>query len=246
MQHEHQHGPNFRDVVHTIGEDYEFRIPLVLKQMAVVGLVAVGAALLIQNRIATAAMLIVGAFLFFPFLIVWLVIRSIRQMRLTLRDRMVSQVNWHGDEQVLDVGTGSGITLIGCAKHLTTGKAIGIDIWDPNAGGGTPEIFWKNVHANELADRVDLQRVDARQMPYEDESFDVIVSSFAVHHMGSPADIQRATQEMIRVLKPGGKIIICDVTWALQTCETTLRQAKLTEVARVGRVVNRLTAKKPA
>jgi hypothetical protein len=44
------------------------------------------------------------------------------------RDRMLGKIPWQGDERVLDVGTGRGLLLIGAAKHLTTGRATGIDM----------------------------------------------------------------------------------------------------------------------
>src|ERR1700743_592689 len=47
------------------------------------------------------------------------------------RDRMLAKVSWTGAENVLDVGTGRGLLLIGAAKHLTTGHATGMDIWNP-------------------------------------------------------------------------------------------------------------------
>ena len=43
------------------------------------------------------------------------------------RERLLAKVNWRGDEQVLDVGTGRGLLLIGVAKRLTTGHATGIE-----------------------------------------------------------------------------------------------------------------------
>ena len=46
------------------------------------------------------------------------------------RDRILAKVPWDGTEIVLDVGTGRGLLLIGAAKHLTTGHATGIDIWN--------------------------------------------------------------------------------------------------------------------
>src|SRR4051812_19404358 len=45
------------------------------------------------------------------------------------RERLLDLLKWRGDEQVLDVGCGRGLLLIGAAKRLTTGKATGIDIW---------------------------------------------------------------------------------------------------------------------
>jgi arsenite methyltransferase len=47
------------------------------------------------------------------------------------RDRMLDLVTWRGDEQVLDVGTGGGLMLIGAAKRAPHGRAIGIDVWNP-------------------------------------------------------------------------------------------------------------------
>ena len=44
-------------------------------------------------------------------------------------DRLVAALALSGNESVLDAGCGRGLALIGCAKKLTTGKAIGIDLW---------------------------------------------------------------------------------------------------------------------
>src|ERR1700722_19717371 len=46
------------------------------------------------------------------------------------RDRILAKVAWKRTENVLDVGTGRGLLLIGAAKRLTTGHATGIDIWN--------------------------------------------------------------------------------------------------------------------
>ena len=157
---------------------------------------------------------------------------------------MVHQIPWRGDEQVLDIGTGSGITLIGCAQQLNTGRATGIDIWDPHAGGGTPEIFWRNARAEHVADRVDLQNVDARNMPFADGTFDVVVSSFAAHHFGDEAERTQAAREIARVVKPGGQIVICDVEKALPDLELVFQKMKFQDVWRRGRVVQMLTARR--
>jgi ubiquinone/menaquinone biosynthesis C-methylase UbiE len=80
-------------------------------------------------------------------------------------------------------------------------------------------------------------------MPFPDASFDVIVSSFAMHHVGhSTADRKQAAQEMMRVLKPGGKIAILDVNAVLSPVEQVLRANGFRNVSRTGRVIGLLTA----
>jgi SAM-dependent methyltransferase len=53
-------------------------------------------------------------------------------------------------------------------------------------------------------DRLEVRRMDARALEYEDESFDVVFSLSSIEHFGSPRDIAQASGEIGRVLKPGG------------------------------------------
>ena len=56
------------------------------------------------------------------------------------RDRMLAMIPWKGDETVLDVGTGRGLLMIGAAKRLSTGQALGIDIWSAkDLSGNCPD-----------------------------------------------------------------------------------------------------------
>jgi ubiquinone/menaquinone biosynthesis C-methylase UbiE len=115
-----------------------------------------------------------------------------------------------GHEMILDVGCGNGILLLEAAKQLTTGKGIGIDLWTKGSGDNRPEIFRENAEIEGVADRVSLQNEDMRQLPYEDTSFDVVMSGLTMHHLSSRADYKSAMHEMTRVLKPGGRIAIYD------------------------------------
>jgi arsenite methyltransferase len=45
------------------------------------------------------------------------------------RERLLDTLTWRGDEQVLDLGCGRGLMLIGAARRLRTGRAIGVDLW---------------------------------------------------------------------------------------------------------------------
>jgi SAM-dependent methyltransferase len=217
--------------------DYRLRMPWYIPYAIVagIGVVALGVAYQVSmptNQMIATIIIGVGLVILVPALALWGFVQILQTARNRLRDMMVEPMNWRGDETVLDVGTGSGILLFACAKYLRTGRATGIDIYDPNAGGGSPEIFWRNAQAEGVAERVELLNVDARQMTFADETFDVTVSSLAMHHVGAAQDRRRATEEIIRVLKSGGKVVICDMTAVIGDCEQALRHGRMTNILR--------------
>ncbi len=132
--------------------------------------------------------------------------------KLRIRDRVVGSIPWRGDEKVLDVGCGRGMMLVGAAKHLTTGKAVGVDIWRKiDQAGNSPEATLRNAEAEGVADRVEVKNGDARQLPFADSTFDVILSSLALHNIPGRDGRQKAIFEIVRVLRPGGKLVILDI-----------------------------------
>ena len=131
--------------------------------------------------------------------------------KLLMRDKVIDNINWRGDEMVLDVGCGRGLLLIAAAKQLTTDKATGIDLWRGNIEyNNSPEMVWANACAEGVADRIDVKDGDARQLPFPDESFDMVTSSFMLHHINS-AGQREAVSEMARVLKSGGRLVIVEI-----------------------------------
>ena len=143
-----------------------------------------------------------------------------------IRSEIFESIGLRGNEKVLDVGCGSGLLLNGAAMRLTSGKALGIDIWSPQSGGGNLELFWKNAKAEGVADKIEFKEADARNMPFEDAAFDVVLSSGALHHISHDFDDhERAVREMVRVLKPGGKIVIWDITHMVEA--TALKMKSL-------------------
>jgi arsenite methyltransferase len=128
------------------------------------------------------------------------------------REKLLSLITWTGNEQVLDVGCGRGLLLIGAAKRLTTGKATGIDIWQTeDLSGNKMEATLENARREGVADRVDVKTADMRKMPFDDGTFDVIVSRAAIHNLYSADDRAAAIREIARVLKPNGGAIIDDI-----------------------------------
>jgi SAM-dependent methyltransferase len=241
---------NFANFMHDVGADYRLRLPSRLRHLMLLGIIALLAAAILFYVVpdlqgSAVFALILGLALFLPTAAVWLIINRLQATRLGIRERILNAVRWRGDEHVLDVGTGSGIMLFGFAKRLTNGKAIGIDLYLPNAGGGTADQFWKNAHLEGLAQKVDLQNVDARKMPFENASFDVIVSSFALHHIGnSSADREQALGEMVRVLKPGGTIALVDIASMIDPAARLLQQSGIVSIERYGRVAMTIIGRK--
>ncbi|MFO0784549.1 MAG: class I SAM-dependent methyltransferase [Phycisphaerales bacterium] len=139
---------------------------------------------------------------------------------------------WRGDETVLDVGCGLGVMLIGAAKRLTTGTAVGIDTWQTqDLSGNRPEGTLENARREGVADRVTVKTADMRQIPYPDGHFDVIVSNAAIHNLYKADERDAAVREIARVLKPGGACIVSDVRHEGQYA-SVLRANGVTDVKR--------------
>jgi ubiquinone/menaquinone biosynthesis C-methylase UbiE len=132
--------------------------------------------------------------------------------KLRLASKLVEGLSLGPDAKVLDVGCGHGLLLITAAKRLRTGKAIGLDLWQTeDQAGNSPEATLANARLEAVADRIELKTGDARQIPFEDSSFDAVVSSWALHNIYERAGRERAIREIARVLKPGGCAAIVDI-----------------------------------
>jgi SAM-dependent methyltransferase len=128
------------------------------------------------------------------------------------RERLLDSIPWRGDEIVLDVGCGRGLLLVGAAKRLRTGRAVGVDIWQSkDQSGNYPEATYENARIEGVANRVEVKSGDARQLPFEDGTFDVVVSSLVLHNIHDGSGRKKAIQEIVRVLKGGGHVAILDV-----------------------------------
>ena len=132
--------------------------------------------------------------------------------KLWARDRLLDGLALRGDETVLDVGCGRGLLLIGAAKRLTTGMAVGVDIWQAeDLSGNRPEATLENARLEGVAERVEVKDGDARRLPFADGTFDVIVTKEALHNIDDAAERDTAVREITRVLRPGGRLFLADV-----------------------------------
>jgi arsenite methyltransferase len=126
-----------------------------------------------------------------------------------MRDFILNKIKWNGNEQVLDIGCGTGLLLNGAAKKLTTGKAIGIDIWraEDLSNNGLANAI-QNATLEGVADKIEIKTEDARQLSFADNSFEVVLSMFCIHNIDDKKEQEKACLEIARVLKPNGRAFI--------------------------------------
>jgi SAM-dependent methyltransferase len=137
---------------------------------------------------------------------------SSRILKPRVCDRILDSIPWQGDENVLDVGCGRGLFLIGAAKRLKKGKATGVDAWQSrDLSGNSAEAALTNAKLEGVATRVKLETADARQLPFAAASFDVVLCSLTLHNIPSSHERAKALNEIVRVLKPGGYLAIFDI-----------------------------------
>src|SRR5215471_16582595 len=125
---------------------------------------------------------------------------------------LLDQLHLRGDERMLDMGCGRGAVLLMAAQHLTTGRAVGVDLWRSiDQSGNSLETTRRNATAEGVAERVELHTGDMTNLPFEDNSFDVVVSSLAIHNISGSDGRAKAIAEAVRVLRPGGRLMIADI-----------------------------------
>jgi len=110
-------------------------------------------------------------------------------------------------EIVLEMGFGTGHCLKQIAELIgETGKVYGIDI-----SSGMLEVTKKRLEKAGLIDRVELYCGDATKMPYDDDKFDAVFSSFSLELFDTP-EIPKVLSEIKRVLKPNVRLGIVSMS----------------------------------
>jgi cyclopropane fatty-acyl-phospholipid synthase-like methyltransferase len=142
------------------------------------------------------------------------------------------QLKLRGDERILDLGCGRGAVLMLAAGHLTTGRAVGVDVWKrTDQSGNEAEATRRNAVAEGVAARVEIRTADMTELPFDDGSFDLVVSNVAIHNVRGRAGRCRALAEAARVLRPGGRLMIADL-WATRLYEEHLAKLGMTDISR--------------
>jgi SAM-dependent methyltransferase len=118
-------------------------------------------------------------------------------------DKMLLRAGITAQSRVLDVGCGVGTTAVEIAKRFDA-DVTGVDI--------APLMLERagaNVRAADVADKVSVVPGDIRDLDYPDATFDVVIAEAVTMFVNRP----RATAELARVTKPGGRVLATEFFW---------------------------------
>lgn len=125
------------------------------------------------------------------------------------RKKAIKQLKELHPKLVLDVATGTGDVAIMTHQMLKPEKIIGIDISE-----GMLEAGKKKVEKLSLSDAIELQPGDSETINYPANTFDAITVAFGVRNF---ENLEKGLSEMLRVLKPGGKLVVLEFSKPKQT-----------------------------
>jgi demethylmenaquinone methyltransferase / 2-methoxy-6-polyprenyl-1,4-benzoquinol methylase len=118
------------------------------------------------------------------------------------RKKAISELKELQPQTVLDVATGTADVAIMAYHMLHPKKIIGIDISD-----GMLNLGKKKIERQGLQDVIELRNGDSETINYPDNSFEAITVAFGVRNF---QNLEKGLAEMLRVLKPGGKLVVLE------------------------------------
>ncbi|OOF65610.1 class I SAM-dependent methyltransferase [Rodentibacter sp. Ppn85] len=130
-------------------------------------------------------------------------------------DWLIGNGDFRQDKRVLEVACNMGTTAIGLAKQYGC-QIEGVDL-DEEA----LEKAKANIAANNLQDKIHVQRANAMKLPFEDETFDIVINEAMLTMLPIEAK-KKAITEYFRVLKPGGFLLTHDVMLMEEDHQTIL------------------------
>jgi SAM-dependent methyltransferase len=125
---------------------------------------------------------------------------------LAIRDRILQLAEPRSDDQVVDLGAGTGLLALALAPYVR--ELVAVDI---------SERMLERLDDTAVADgvhNVEPLVADLRRLPLEDESATLVVSNYAFHHLDD-AGKELALSEARRILRPGGRLVLCDMMFSL-------------------------------
>lgn len=119
-------------------------------------------------------------------------------------DELVKLCHIHEGSHVLDVGCGAGATPVYLVQKYGC-SVVGVDI-----SARMIERCMEMANREGVAHKTDFRVADAQKLPFDDNRFDAVITESVT---AFPEDKQKAVNEYVRVLKPGGYVGLNESTW---------------------------------
>ena len=114
---------------------------------------------------------------------------------------IMNLIEEHNYRKILDIGTGTGYLAFPLAERFHEATVYGVDIADVIIEKNNGVVKEKGIQ------NLSFQVFDGLNYPFEDESFDLIVTRYAFHHF---PDVVNSVRQMNRILAKGGRILVSD------------------------------------
>jgi ubiquinone/menaquinone biosynthesis C-methylase UbiE len=141
-----------------------------------------------------------------------------------LRDRIIERAHPRGEQTVLDLGSGTGLLALAIAPHVKT-------VWAVDISPAMCDYLRTKAQSAGL-ENINVAVASAVSLPLVDDSVDVVISNYCLHHLRD-GDKQRAVLEALRVLRPGGRLVIGDMMFRVSITEARDRRILTSNVTKM-------------
>ncbi|MBC8054449.1 MAG: bifunctional demethylmenaquinone methyltransferase/2-methoxy-6-polyprenyl-1,4-benzoquinol methylase UbiE [Sphingobacteriaceae bacterium] len=118
------------------------------------------------------------------------------------RKKAIGELKNDNPQLILDVATGTGDFAFESLKILNPKKIVGVDI-----SQGMLDIAAEKIEKRNLKDKFEVRLGDSEKLLFEDNEFDAVTVAYGVRNF---ENLEKGLSDMLRVLKPGGKVVILE------------------------------------